>query len=119
MQAQDWQGRHLDKDIIVHGNKIYSKETCAFVSPELNTFVLQRDASRGEFPIGVCFDSRRNVFRAQCRNPFTYKNENLGAYKTPEDAHEAWRRRKHQLACELADYQQDVRVANALRIRYA
>ena len=53
MEQQDWHGKCLDKDIIVPGNKLYSPETCAFVLPATNSFVIACDARRGDYPIGV------------------------------------------------------------------
>lgn len=47
MEQQDWQGKSLDKDIIVPGSKLYSPDTCAFVLKATNNFVIARDASRG------------------------------------------------------------------------
>lgn len=38
MKKQDWVSRHLDKDIKVPGNKIYSPDTCMFVLPRVNKF---------------------------------------------------------------------------------
>jgi len=35
------------------------------------------------------------------------------------DAHLAWKQQKHEYACLLADLQEDSRVADALRQRYA
>lgn len=119
MEQQDWQGKHLDKDILFAGNKVYSPETCVFVSPSVNKFLPDRAASRGAFPIGVDFDSRINKFRARCGNPITTNDEYLGYFNCPEDAHKAWKKRKHELACQLADLQTDERVAEALRARYA
>jgi hypothetical protein len=58
-------------------------------------------------------------FRSYCGNPFTGKVEHLGYFNNPEDAHEAWRQRKHELACRYADEQADERVAKALRERFA
>lgn len=116
MEKQDWEGNQLDKDLIVSGNKIYSSETCAFVDLVTNNFITDRSSDRGLWPIGVDFNNGK--FRAQCCNPFKKKNEHLGYFSCPEKAHEAWRKRKHELACQLADMQTDGRAANALRTRY-
>ena len=37
MLTQDWQGKQIDKDIKFKGNKIYSPETCMFVTNKENT----------------------------------------------------------------------------------
>lgn len=37
MEAQDWKGKHLDKDIIAD-SKIYSPDTAVFVSRKINAF---------------------------------------------------------------------------------
>jgi hypothetical protein len=120
MEAQDWIGKELDKDILFEGNKVYSPETCVFVSSKTNTFMSDSRAIRGEWPIGVCYNKSRGKFKAECCNPFTLKKEFLGRFHCPQEAHNAWKRRKHELACELADseYVTDPRVAAALRIRY-
>ena len=118
MENQNWQGKQLDKDLIVKGNKVYSPDTCAFVDAVTNSFTINQAAARGEWPIGVCFDRREVKFKAMCSNPFTGKNEYLGYFTCPEQAHQAWKRRKHELACQLADMQKDERVADALRARY-
>ena len=119
MEKQDWQGKSLDKDIIVPGSRLYSPETCAFVLATTNTFVLARDASRGDYPIGVYLCKRTGKYHAQCRNHFTGKNESLGYYSTPEEAHEAWRKRKHELAQLVAATESDMRVVEALKKRYS
>jgi len=53
MEKQEWEGMQLDKDILFEGNKLYSKETCVFVSSVVNIFTTDRGASRGEWLIGV------------------------------------------------------------------
>lgn len=118
MIGQNWEGMHLDKDILSPGNKTYSPDTCVFVPGDLNNFMTDRGASRGESPIGSSWNKRDQKFRAQCRNPFTLKNEYLGAFVCPAAASAAWRRRKHQHACRYADQQTDPRIAKALRTRY-
>lgn len=40
---------------------------------------------------------------SQCRNPFSNKGETLGYFDTPEEAHNAWKKRKHQHAIKLAE----------------
>ena len=119
MEQQDWQDKSLDKDIIVKGNKLYSPETCAFVLPATNLFVTASDASRGDYPIGVNLCKRTGKYRANCGNPSTGKPENLGDFSTPEDAHEVWRKRKHELAQLQAAKESDLRVVEALKKRYS
>lgn len=119
-QFPDWENKQLDKDLLVKGNKLYSAETCLFVDNQVNGFLKDRAASRGKFPLGVYkrSDSKVIRFRARCNNPITKKSEFLGDFVCPNLAHEAWRKRKHELACELADMQKDERVAKALRNYY-
>ena len=118
MMTQDWEGKDLDKDLLIKGNKIYSPANCAFVDQITNGFTTDSGRTRGEYPTGVCIDERKGKFRARCSNPFTKKIEHLGYFTCPNQAHLAWKKRKHELACELADLQTDPRVAEALRTRY-
>jgi len=117
METQDWEGKHLDKDLIGDGT-LYSPETCVFVSGSVNSFLLDRQLHRGEYPLGVHLDKVTCKFMAMCSNIFTGKRENLGRFSCPEKAHLRWLERKNELACALADIQDDCRVANALRTRY-
>lgn len=119
MEQQDWQGKELDKDLLIHGNKIYSPETCIFVDKVVNLFIKDNESNRGEFPIGTCFNKKRRKFYAQCSDPFTKKRGGLGFFDSPESAHQAWKRRKHELACQLANLQTNDMVANLLRNKYA
>jgi hypothetical protein len=118
MDSQDWKGKELDKDLLVNGNKVYSPENCVFVNKLTNSFILDRSVNRGLLPIGVDFYFSSGKFRSQCSNPFTKKHEHLGYFACQHQAHLAWRKRKHELACQLADLQTDDRVAEALRTRY-
>lgn len=119
METQDYQGKELDKDILHAGSRTYSEETCVFVSQDTNKFTIDRPSARGDWPLGVCWHKNRKMFIANCRNPFSKRLEHLGYFDSPDDAHEAWRGRKHEIACRLAELQKDERVAAALRIRYA
>lgn len=119
MEQQDWEGKELDKDILVQGNKVYSPDTCVFVDSVVNSFILESAASRGEWPLGVHWHKHGGRFMSRCSNPFTKQREHLGCFTCPQEAHLAWKKRKHELACQLADMQIDERVSEALRSRYS
>ena len=110
MQKQDWQGKSLDKDILIQHNKIYSPSTCIFVTNEINNILINRSNFRGLYPLGVCkyFDKRRHSnirYMAQCS---TYgKNKNLGLHDTPEEAHEAYKTFKYKHIAEVASQQSE------------
>jgi hypothetical protein len=118
MLSKDWQGKQLDKDIIFIGNKIYAPETCTFVDGMTNSFILDNQSSENSSLIGACWNKRDKVYSARCRNPFTKKREHLGLFDCEIEAHLAWKKRKHELALQLANLQTDDRVAAALRTRY-
>lgn len=118
MVEQDWEGLQLDKDILVLGNKVYSPDTCVFVSKQVNTFLLDRSRGRGEYLIGVNFCKKSKKFQSHCSNPFTNKQEYLGCFDCEIAGHKAWLFRKLEHAKALASTQTDQRVAEALIERY-
>src|SRR3990167_62339 len=118
MEQQDWEGKQLDKDLLVRGNKLYSPETCVFISRQVNNFLIERDFDRGDYLIGVSWYKAYSKFMANCSNPFTKKRENLGYFSTEAQAHEAWLSRKLEFAYQLAAIQVDERVSSALISRY-
>ena len=118
MECQDFEGMQLDKDILFEGNKVYSGETCVFVTKAVNCFTTDRGASRGECLIGVYWNKTVGKFQSRCSNPFTKKQESLGYFTCGEEAHQTWLKRKLELAHLLAAEQTDERVAKALIERY-
>lgn len=117
MELQDWQNKELDKDILVSENKVYGPETCVFVTKLVNTFLSDRRNHRGDWPIGVGLHKQSGLFRARCGG-LQGERLNLGYFKTPEEAHQAWLTCKRKLAKILADKQDDPMVAEALIRRY-
>lgn len=84
------EGYHLDKDVLLRGNKIYSENTCVFLPSELNALLTARKNCRGVFPIGVsaCYSK----FKAKC---CTDKSSDfLGIFNTLEEAFQAYKQAK-------------------------
>ena len=90
----------LDKDLLVKGNKIYSENTCVFIPREINQVLEKANASRGEYPIGVCFDKNRNKYASKVKK--FGKVVNLGRYNTVIEAFNAYKQAKEAHLKELA-----------------
>ena len=93
------EGYHLDKDILVKGNKIYSPETCCFVPKEINFLLLNNKSRRGDFPIGV--HRKGDLFISQINK--NGKRIQIGRFDTPEDAFLAYKKEKEQYVKQLAE----------------
>lgn len=112
METQDWQGKQLDKDLLIPGNKVYSPDTCLFVSSKVNSLLNDRRASRGQYPIGVR-KRASGKFEARCSNHYG-KQLCLGVFDTVEGASETYKAFKAQLVQQIAEEQSDPRVKQAL-----
>mgnify|MGYP001235079878 CR=1 FL=1 len=93
------EGWHLDKDILVKGNKLYSPETCCFVPHEINGIFTDRKIKRDNIPCGV--HKHRNKF--QVKMNFYGKYTRIGAFYTPEEAFQAYKTAKEKYIKEVAD----------------
>lgn len=127
MEKQDWEGKQLDKDFLVEGNKIYSPETCVFLPQSLNKFIVTRGGLRGDYPLGVSYmkknkdmvNEHNSPYRSEINNQ-TGKTLHLGMYSSPEAAHQRYLKEKLK-QCEkyLEDFKDDPTICSGLiRIRY-
>ena len=110
---EDW---HLDKDLLIKGNKVYSESTCVFIPKEINALLTKSTASRGKHLIGVYWDKKANAFKASV-NKNKGKQEHLGYFKTELEAFNAYKTAKESFVKEQANKWKDkidVRVYNAL-----
>ena len=110
----DQEGWHLDKDILVKGNKVYSEDVCAFVPSEVNSLFIKRDSLRGDYPIGVSRKNKGGGYQVQLSQ---FRDTYLGTYITPEEAFLAYKQAKEAYIKEVANKwkdQIDPRVYNAL-----
>jgi len=92
MKSQDWQGMHLDKDILIDNNKVYSSVNCCFVSPKTNTLLGSCLASRGKYLIGCSWHKPSKKFAAYVS--INCIRVHLGSFNTEIEAHNEWRKAK-------------------------
>lgn len=102
MEKQDWEGKELDKDILISNNKIYSPDACLFVDSKVNCFLTDHAAARGEYKQGVLFVEKIGKYRARISNR-NGQMRHLGYYITEDEAHLAWFDAKLSYAQELIE----------------
>ena len=110
---KDW---HLDKDLLVKGNKVYSEDTCVFIPKDINSVLTKSTASRGEHLIGVSWSNTNKAFIAQVSKN-KGKQEHLGYFNTEIEAFNAYKTAKELYLKEIAEKyksQIDPRAYNAL-----
>jgi len=110
MEQQNWEGKELDKDILVVGNKIYSPEKCVFVIPSVNSLLTHIQRNKSKWPIGVSFDS--NKYRSQCW--VNGKHKHIGMFGSPEEASAAYKIVKSNEIKRVALLQSDIRIKDGL-----
>ena len=97
---------HLDKDLLVKGNKIYSESTCVFIPSEINSLLTKCTASRGKHLIGVSWHKTRKSFIAMV-NKNKGKQEHLGYFSTEIEAFNAYKQAKESFIKEQAEKWKD------------
>jgi hypothetical protein len=80
---------HLDKDLMVRDNKLYSPDTCLLLPPQVNTLLnYKRFPDRG-LPTGVSYDYKRDKYVAQVNRCGKYVM--LGRFNRVEEAEQAYK----------------------------
>lgn len=95
-------GYSLDKDLITHGNRVYSPDTCCFLPIELNSMLITQKRHRGNYKIGVFWNKRLNKYIAQV-NYRGKSRKHIGVFDTEEEAFLAYKREKEHIIKTLAD----------------
>lgn len=113
-------GWQLDKDILKHGNKLYSEDNCVFVPSEVNNFILVRTVNNKSGYTGVSYHkaSRKYCVQISINN----KRKHLGLFENPQDGENHYFNIKHKLSIDLArKYKSmlDERVVEILLSRYS
>jgi hypothetical protein len=107
----------LDKDFLIKGNKVYSKETCVFIPSRLNALLTKSNAQRGKWPLGVTFEQDRQKFTAYLSYDGSGPSKRLGSFDTPDEAFVVYKASKEALIKSLAEqyrHNVDARVYEAM-----
>ena len=95
---KDW---HLDKDLLIKGNKVYSENSCVFIPREINLVLTKSEASRGNHLIGVYWCNANKAFKAMvCKGKG--RREYLGYFNTEIEAYNAYKTAKEAFVKEQA-----------------
>lgn len=99
---------HLDKDLTVLGNKVYSPSTCRLIPQEINSLF----TGSSSITRGVYFCNNKRLWIAQCHKGEYTKNGNpkqsyLGTYKTELEARKAYAICKTERAEDLIEKYKD------------
>ena len=118
MVKQDWQGKELDKDLIVSGNKVYSPSTCCFLSGNTNKILVSRKHKDSSKLVGVRYPEKdkinpiRNCTMSRkygCNKPGTAR-----IFETAEEAHLHWAKAKFDKLLGHSRKHDDIKVKQAL-----
>lgn len=112
MITQDWEGKALDKDLLISGSKIYSPETCIFVSAKINSLLSDAPMLRGDLPMGVKAKNGPSKYQASCA--IDGKDKHIGTYSTKEKAHIEYLKVKSNNAMSIALQQDSEKLKIAL-----
>ena len=113
MKSQDWEGKVIDKDILIPGNKIYSSDTCMFVDNDINLLIAGPTSKDRYGKIGSNYRKERNKYLS---NISIYgKKKFLGYFETEDQANETYLKAKSFHIRDVAEkYRNDICLYNAL-----
>lgn len=115
MRKHDWQGKHLDKDLKVHGNKVYGPDTCLWVSAAINSLFNTGNKNASGLPTGVSFN------KGHYEVGISYgggKRVYVGSYPTVEKAFDGYLEAKQEAIDMAANNEPDPVIREAV-LRYA
>lgn len=116
MIGEDHQGKHLDKDLLVEGNKVYSPSTCIFIGNRINTILNSKfDEDVGAYQKK---HNTNNKYYSVCSNPFNIEENYIGVFDTKESANLAHKAKKVDYVKYLAKEEDNPLVTELLFKRF-
>lgn len=101
-KAANGKSWHLDKDLLVKGNKHYSEDNCVFIPQSINLLLTKSDSIRGDNPLGVHRSRKRSMFTARCKDG-NGVNRYLGNFSTPSEAFKCYKLHKESVMRRVAE----------------
>ena len=92
---------HLDKDLLVRGNKIYSENFCCLLPRKINNLISGFSNIKVGDNVGTYFCKRDEYYI--CKIKMDGKDKCLGYFKTPEEANDIYIREKEAYTKEVAE----------------
>lgn len=89
-------GYQLDKDILISGNKIYSRDTCCLVPAEINKVFIDKGTNTRGAPPGSYFT--RGKYQVKAGQKY------VGIFDTAEEASEAYNTARSKHIREIAEF---------------
>jgi len=114
MEKQDWEGKELDKDLLIPGNRVYGPDTCVFLDKKTNLFLRRIEITKEGKLTGVGWDERNRKFKSHSCDILSGKQKFLGFSDSRVEAHQKWLDFKMEQALILAEQQKDFRISNAI-----
>lgn len=93
------EGYHLDKDILVKGNKVYGPDTCCFVPNEINVLFQEYNIDRA-YPRGVSVNRYGRIIVRISRYG---KNKEFGGFNSIEEAYDFYKKLKREYIIDIAN----------------
>ena len=93
---------HIDKDILLKGNKKYCSQYSIFVPSTINELFTKTDKLRGNCPIGVCYREEDNIYLAFCNSNIIDKRKYLGSFSNELDAFKVYKSYKEYIIKQVA-----------------
>ena len=97
---------HLDKDLLIKGNRVYSEDTCIFIPQRINKLLVKQLPRRGVYPIGVNWHITCDKFSSRCKDGHG-KTKSLGCHDTEQEAFLAYKTFKEVLIKQTAENYKD------------
>jgi hypothetical protein len=121
-KTQDYEGKQLDKDIRIPGNKHYSPDACLYVKRHINSqklFEPRKYLDDHPYPEGVEHRRNKGLDKYQARIQIDGEKINLKSFSTVEAASSAYCKAKSEYLRVLAEEQKQEPILKEALLRWA